>query len=75
MTCKSARSGVGLALAWLGCAGSADTTTLTDRQFLIGTRDGPRATIAAELRVPGAPGDTTRLPAIVMMLLLERMRG
>ena len=42
-----------------------ETTTLTDQQFLAGTRDGRPATIAAELRLPS--WDTAKVPAIVMM--------
>jgi dienelactone hydrolase len=41
------------------------TTTLTDEQFLTGTREGRPAMIAAELRLPTA--GTGRVPALVMM--------
>jgi dienelactone hydrolase len=42
-----------------------ETVTLTDEQFLTGDRNGPRATLAAELRLP--PGSSPRVPALVMM--------
>jgi dienelactone hydrolase len=43
---------------------SIDTLTLTDKQFLLGMRDGKPARIAAELRLP--PG-TNRIPAVVLI--------
>lgn len=41
------------------------TMTLTDEQFLTGSRDGQPATIAGELRLP--VGGTSRLPALVIV--------
>jgi dienelactone hydrolase len=41
------------------------TTTLTEKQFLTGTRDGKPASIAAELRLP--PSRDERLPAVILL--------
>lgn len=41
------------------------TTTLTDREFLTGAREGKPVVIAAELRIPRAGSD--RLPAVVLV--------
>ena len=41
------------------------TTTLTDREFLTGVREGKPVVIAAELRIPRAGSD--RLPAVVLV--------
>ncbi len=43
---------------------SIDTLTLTDKQFLLGMKDGKPARIGAELRLP--PG-TNRIPAVVLI--------
>jgi dienelactone hydrolase len=43
---------------------SLETLTLTDRQFLLGAKDGKTARIGAELRLP--PG-TARVPAVVLI--------
>ncbi len=43
---------------------SIETLTLTDKQFLLGLKDGKAARIGAELRLP--PG-TNRIPAVVLI--------
>ena len=43
---------------------SIETLTLTDKQFLLGERDGKPVRIGAELRLP--PG-TARIPAVVLI--------
>ncbi len=43
---------------------SLETLTLTDKQFLLGAKDGKPARIGAELRLP--PG-TARVPAVVLI--------
>src|SRR5690348_13709951 len=43
---------------------SFETVTLTDKQFLMGSKDGIRARISAELRLPTA---VTRLAAVILV--------
>src|SRR5712692_8005637 len=44
---------------------SFQTTTLTDEQFLTGTKQSPAVTISGFLRIPPPYGGTDRLPAVV----------